>query len=123
MIALLLLSLAGVLLSLYAFAIEKRKTSERAFCDINRTMTCSAVLKSKYGHLLGVSNSALGIFFYLLVFFLVVYHSPYVFYFFLLATLGSFYLGYIQIFVLRKFCVVCSMIYVINLFLLLFSLI
>jgi len=75
---LLTLSLVGLLLSLYAYSVEQKAThfkKYKALCDINKHITCSAVLSSKYGHLLGFSNSLFGIFFYFLVFLLVYFEQ------------------------------------------------
>jgi vitamin-K-epoxide reductase (warfarin-sensitive) len=113
-----ILSLLGFLISFYAFFVERQlqqSKTYRPFCDINQKISCSRVFLSKEGHLLGISNTSLGVFFY--AFFGIFLLLEYFFVLFLLAifaVLGSLYLLYLQLVKLRIFCVVCTLLYLIN---------
>ena len=124
MAAILIFSLLGLSLSLYAYTIEQKSKNKhyRAACDLNERISCSKAFTSRYGKLFGISNSLIGIFFYVAIFLLFFINKPLIFYFAFLSVLSSFDLGYIQFFKMNNFCIVCNAIYVINLFLLLFSL-
>lgn len=126
-----ILCLVGISLSLYAFYVETRKTSDptyRAACDINEGMSCSRVLTSKWGRgfgllpsdsILNLPDSVFGFMYYclslilnrstnsLLISRLRVILS-------ILTNLGSVYLGYILYFVLHDICFVCAGMYVVN---------
>lgn len=130
-----LCSLIGMSLSLYAFYIETRKSTDptyRAACDINESMSCSRVLSSRWGRGFGflpsdsffnLPTSIFGFMYYCLSLLLNqsvqskdlarirVFLS-------ILTNLGSIYLGYILYFVLQDFCFVCFGMYVVNLILL-----
>ncbi len=112
------LSVFGLLLSLYAVYVEQkvRKNKQyRALCDFSKKISCSKIFLSREGHLLGVSNAFLGVFFYTsLIFFLFLKNFHVFFLLTILAVIGSLYLFYLQLVKLRLFCVVCTLIYLIN---------
>ena len=125
------LCLIGIGLSLYAYYVETRKTSDpsyRAACDISERMSCTRVLTSRWGRGFGLfdSNSPLnlpdslyGLAYYCLSLILNrswsstnvarvrVLLS-------IMTNLGSVYLGYILYFVLRDLCLVCCGMYAVN---------
>ncbi|MBI4154854.1 vitamin K epoxide reductase family protein [Candidatus Woesearchaeota archaeon] len=114
----------GFLLSVYAYYVEwkaSRVKNYKAVCDISENMSCGKAFNSPYGKTFGVSNSIGGIIFYIFIFFLSNYDLMYVFYFSILAILGSIYLAYVSYFKLKNFCLVCIAIYVVNVLLLYFS--
>ncbi len=119
-----ILAAIGLVLSAYAYYVEKRKKDKKykPACDINNKISCTKAFMSKYGKLFGVSNSLLGIVFYLFVILLFAFgYRNTVFYLTLFSVIGSSYLAYLQLFKVKGFCVVCSLIYLVNIFLLLFS--
>ncbi|KAK7087243.1 vitamin K epoxide reductase complex subunit 1-like protein 1 [Littorina saxatilis] len=130
-----LLSMLGVLISVYSLYIEIRKehdSSYRAACDFSENMSCSKVLTSKYArgfgvmakylgkdHLLNARNCNLGIIFYIVHIVVAVFFAPPLCAPILLmmstsSIFVSLYLGSILAFVLRDFCLVCVTTYVIN---------
>jgi len=120
-----ILSIIGILLSVYAFYVEKKtlKSKEyKAVCDINDAISCSKAFSSKYGHTLGISNSVYGFFFYIVVILLAFYSQMnYVFYLSILSLIFSVYLAYNLYFKLKDFCLVCTGIYIVNILILIFS--
>lgn len=140
----LLLYLAGVGLSGYAYYVELAKEADDkyvALCDIAENMSCSRVFNSKYGkgfglvalatgdekHPLNQPNALYGIVFYSVLGLLYVcggssrFLANLQFYSFVLASGVSCYLGYILYYVLRDLCVVCLSTYAVNGLLLVFS--
>ena len=66
-----ILSILGVLLSTYAYFVEKRggkNKNYKAICDLNEKISCTTVFTSQYGKILGIKNSVWGILFYILIF-------------------------------------------------------
>ena len=119
-----IVAVIGVLLSLYAYYVEKKHEKNKnykALCDITDKSSCSAAFSSKYGKLLGVSNSLLGIVFYIIIIILSYTYKEFILYLAILSVLGSVYLAYIQYAKIRNFCLVCTAIYLVNILLLMFS--
>lgn len=123
-IAIQIVSIIGLLLSIYAIYIEKQVAKQKGYkavCDISDKMNCGKVLTSKYGTTAGVSNSVAGVIFYIIIFLLSFYNITYVLYLAILSIIGSVYLAYFQYFKLKTLCLVCSSIYVVNILLVIFS--
>jgi vitamin-K-epoxide reductase (warfarin-sensitive) len=119
------LALIGFLLSLYALYIKKKSQNKnyKALCDINENISCTQVLTSKYASLIYLPNSLLGLIFYTLIYLLVSLNFlTYVFYLSLISLLVSLYLAYLLYFKVKKTCLICSLTYLVNLLLLIFSL-
>jgi vitamin-K-epoxide reductase (warfarin-sensitive) len=133
------LCLAGIGLSLYAYYVETRKTSDssyRAACDISERMSCTRVLTSRWSRGFGLFNadsplnlpdSLFGLMYYCLS--LVLnrsYTSKNIAYlrvlFSIITNLGSIYLSYILYFILHDVCVVCCGMYIVNFILLICNL-
>lgn len=133
-IASILSCLVGLTLSLYAYYVETRKESDetyQAMCDFSEHVSCSAVFNSRYGKGFGLlnflveddsvlnqPNSVFGIIFYFVLLCLGESEDPSSMYLYLglaiLSNIGSVYLGYILIYILHDFCVVCVATYVLN---------
>jgi len=135
------LSLAGLGLSLYALYIETKFHAEEEYvplCDIDEKISCSTVFTSEYAvgfgqigkylgqdHVLNQPNAVFGIAFYSLMFLLSLLNYKFI------ATLQTLlsltacgmsgYLGYLLYFVIKNLCVVCVATYAVNFFLLIFS--
>ncbi|MEK6934972.1 MAG: vitamin K epoxide reductase family protein [Nanoarchaeota archaeon] len=118
-----ILAILGFLISLYAYNVERKlgKKGYKAGCDIRDNISCSKAFTSKYGKLVGIPNSLVGIFFYVIIFLLSYYNMTIIFYLAILAFLGSIYLAYISYFKLKNFCLVCSAVYLVNILLLIVS--
>ncbi|XP_042579233.1 vitamin K epoxide reductase complex subunit 1-like protein 1 [Cyprinus carpio] len=130
----LLVCLSGILLSLYAFHVEREKTRDanyRAMCDLSSSISCSKVFTSRWGRgfgLLGTifgndsavnqPNSVYGILFYIFQLLLGLTASAMAALILMTTSIasvmGSLYLGYILYFVLKDFCVICITTYILN---------
>ncbi|UJR14655.1 hypothetical protein I4U23_001648 [Adineta vaga] len=128
------LGLVGLTLSLYAYHVKQqrqRNPKYRALCDIGVNASCSRVLTSEYGtgfglasslfgknSIMNTSNVYYGIIFYILhiSFGLIAtsFFNKVALFTSIVSCLGSFYLAYILAFVLKDFCLVCVVTYVIN---------
>ncbi len=123
----LILSFIGFLLSAYAYFVELNITKNKKYkplCDIKNNISCSKAFSSKYGKLIGISNSLIGIFFYL--FLMILYFinlKIIIFYLSIFSFIGTIFLAYILFLKLKNFCLVCILIYIINALILIFSII
>jgi len=118
------LSVVGLLVSLYALQVELRRKHNRRykpFCDFSKNMSCSKALLSEEGRLFGIPNALLGILGYIAII-LASYAglTQVVFAFALSATLLSVYLAYI-LYKKKNFCIVCIAAYSINAFILILA--
>jgi len=118
-------AIIGVLVSMYAWQTERafaKDPSHKALCDINDRMSCSRAFTSTYGRIAGISNALLGTGFFLVFLGLTFLLSPRSLIILAgLSVLGSLILAYFSYVKMRNFCIVCSVIYLINILLLLFS--
>ncbi|KAL2095063.1 hypothetical protein ACEWY4_009782 [Coilia grayii] len=129
-----LVCLLGIMLSLYAFHVERENAKDsnyRALCDLSNSISCSKVFTSRWGRGFGLlgsifgndsamnqPNSVYGIIFYILQLLLGMTVSAMAA-LILMSTsiasvMGSLYLGYILYFVLKDFCVICVTTYALN---------
>jgi uncharacterized membrane protein len=120
-----LILVLGLLLSLYSFYVERKITKNKKYspvCDISSNVSCTKAFTSKYGHVFVVSNSLLGMGFYLVALLLAFSSlSSFIFYMALPSMLMTLYLAYVSFFVQKNFCLVCSTIYLVNLIILVLS--
>ncbi|MBN3308372.1 VKORL protein, partial [Amia calva] len=133
-IARLLVCLLGILLSFYAFHVEREKARDpeyRAMCDVSESVSCSKVFTSRWGRGFGLlgsifgknsamnqPNSVYGLVFYVFqlllgmtvsaVAALALMTSS------IVSVVGSLYLSYILYFVLKDFCILCLTTYTLN---------
>ncbi|KAM7398459.1 hypothetical protein PAMA_006391 [Pampus argenteus] len=133
-IARLLVCLLGILLSLYAFHVEREKAQDpsyKAMCDVSSSISCSKVFSSRWGRGFGLlgsifgndsalnqPNSVYGIGFYAFQLLLGMTVSAMAALILMttsiLSVVGSLYLGYILYFVLKDFCIICITTYALN---------
>lgn len=113
------LSALGILLSIYSLYVDKRKSNDSGYvpaCDMSKNISCSKAFQSKYGKIIGVKNYYFGILFYLAMLIFSYFNFwEYVFYLSILLVIGTFYLVYALYFKVKKLCLICNAIYVINL--------
>ncbi len=125
MLALQILSILGFVVSLYAYIVERKYEKDKkykAVCDISDNMSCKKAFTSEYGKIFGISNSFIGMLFYVGLFVLTLYNfSNIIFYMSWLSFAMSVYLAYISFIKMKNFCLVCTSIYIINILLLFFS--
>ena len=119
---LLLLSILGFIVSIYAFRIQTRSHLRKELCDLRDDVSCTVVLGSEHGRLLGPPNSLFGMVYYAVIFILAYIGQPTpLFYISILGVVASVYLGYIAYVKMKNFCLVCTAIYVINVLMLVSS--
>ena len=120
-----ILSIIGMLLSIYAFYIEKRVEENKkykALCDISDKASCTKAFSSPYGKMFTIPNSLMGIIFYAVIIILALLNQTNsIFYLSILSLLITLYLAYILFIKLKNICIVCSLIYIINILLVIFS--
>ncbi|MBI2452438.1 hypothetical protein HYV50_05180 [Candidatus Pacearchaeota archaeon] len=123
--SIIILSAIGFLLSIYAFYVKKnheKNKSYKPFCDISKKFSCTKAFSSKHGNLIGVSNTLFGIIFYPIVFiFALLNQAQLIFFLSIPALLASLYLAYLSYIKMKNFCLVCSLIYLINFLIFIFS--
>ncbi len=136
--------LCGIAVCLYAIGVERRASRKKAqganfdeACDIRNRMSCSAVLTSKYAHMLGylfnlradhplnLSNSYYGLGFYGLMViypFLSIPYSDWILYGLTSGSLVfSAVLSYCMFILLNDVCLVCMAIHIINICLFMYA--
>uniref|UniRef100_A0A1A8U191 vitamin-K-epoxide reductase (warfarin-sensitive) n=1 Tax=Nothobranchius furzeri TaxID=105023 RepID=A0A1A8U191_NOTFU len=133
-IARLLVCLLGILISLYAFHVEREKGRDptyTALCDVSSSISCSKVFSSRWGRGFGLlgsifgndsalnqPNSVYGVLFYAFQLLLGMTVSAMAALFLMmtsiLSVVGSLYLGYILYFVLEDVCIICITTYALN---------
>lgn len=134
-------SIIGLLISVYGFYVETNMEKDhdyKAMCDINEAVSCSKVFASEYGKGFGIigkilgENSALnvpnpvyGMFFYGFMALISLVECANVSkvqrFLSLISNILSVYLAYLLYFVIQYLCVVCVALYVVNAFLLYYS--
>lgn len=119
--SILVLSMIGIVLSLYVFFVESRREEDEmyhAMCDLSDRVSCTKAFSSAYGKLFGFSNSLAGMVFYSAMVILV-YFGQYTlaFYATLVSLAVTAYLFYALFFKVKTFCIVCAAIYIINILL------
>ena len=122
---LVLLAILGFILSVYGNYIEKKSSLSKkykAFCDVNERVSCSKAFSSSFGKQFGISNTIWGMIFYALVVILAFLGAfNLVFYLSVVSLIGSAYLAYVLYFKLKNFCMICNIIYVVNILLFVLS--
>jgi vitamin-K-epoxide reductase (warfarin-sensitive) len=126
MLSLIILSFIGFSISFYIYLLEKKVKKNPDFkpaCDINDRISCTKVINSPYTNLFFVSNSILGMLYYLIIFTLTFLNYPAL----LLAAsitaiLVSLYLAYILYFKIKSLCLLCTSLYIINVLILIVAL-
>ena len=113
-----LLAVLGFLVSAYALYVMLKLDKSLAYspkCDIRANISCSKALGSKYSKTLGIPNPFGGMVFYLFLFLLSFTSYMYLAVYFVgAAVLGSLYLAYISYCKQKNFCPVCTVIYLVN---------
>ncbi|KAF4073031.1 hypothetical protein AMELA_G00254160, partial [Ameiurus melas] len=137
-IARFLVCLLGILLSVYAFHVEREKSRDanyRAMCDLSNSISCSKVFGSRWGRGFGLfgsifgnnsainqPNSVYGLLFYVFQLLLGMTVSAMAALILMttsiVSVMGSVYLAYILYFVLKDFCIICITTYALNFILL-----
>ena len=115
----------GLLVSIYAFYVEKKLEKNRNYkplCDIADKVSCSKNFISLDASIFGIKNSILGITFYILIIILAYLNLiNYLFYISIPAFILTIYLAYSSFIKLKNFCLVCTLIYIINILITLIS--
>ncbi|KAI1893542.1 hypothetical protein AGOR_G00124800 [Albula goreensis] len=133
-IARLLVCLLGVIMSIYAFHVEREKARDQNYqplCDVSNSVSCSKVFTSRWGRGFGLlgsifgkngamnqPNSVYGLIFYLFQLLLGLTVSAMAALILMttsiVSVVGSLYLSYILYFVLKDFCIIAVTTCVLN---------
>lgn len=111
------LSLAGLVLSIYAARVKRNLRASAQYhpvCDIRANISCTKALGSRYSTTMGVQNPVLGILYYITILALTFYKPGLILFPATAAVLFSLYLAFISYVVQRNFCLVCSATYLVN---------
>ncbi|MDO8642444.1 MAG: vitamin K epoxide reductase family protein [Candidatus Woesearchaeota archaeon] len=116
-----LLAALGFLLS--AYALRSLYKSYHPFCHISPSVSCTKAFFSSSGKLFfGIPNSGIGLFFYAGVYILTLLKLfDYILYAAVVSFIGTLYLMYVSYIKMKNFCIVCTMMYVVNILLLIIS--
>lgn len=111
----------GIIVSAYALAHHFELT-EGEFCSINDVLECDKVNRSVYSEIFGVPVALLGIIFYASVFSLALvkflrptldadeyFYQKALFYLSAAGLLFTLYLNFVEMFLIKSFCLVCLM--------------
>jgi vitamin-K-epoxide reductase (warfarin-sensitive) len=125
MLLLLILAAIGFCASLYSFFIERKLKQDASYkpkCDISDRISCTKPLMSIYSTTIGVSNAIWGMVFYVTIFGMTLLGlHQLVFLLSIAAIFVTVWLAYILYFKIKTLCLVCSIIYIINIGLLVVS--
>lgn len=120
-----ILAISGFLLSVSTYRIGQKASKNpdyRAFCDINDRISCSNVINSSYGRLGGFTNSTYGMLFYsCLTLLAYIGEKQLVWYLSIMGLLTTIFLAYLLYFRIKSVCILCNLIYIINILLFLNS--
>ncbi len=123
----LLLAAAGLMASVASLYVHYRLVADptyTSFCDVSETVSCEAVMTSRFGYLFGVPVAAGGAIWSAAVLLLGVFGmrpagsekagrvAGYIFVLSTIGLAGVLYLGYASFFVLRQMCPLCLTMYV-----------
>lgn len=116
--AIVVIASLGLVISAYAYFVEQKMKQDHTYkpmCDISDRISCSKPFASRYGALLGVANSLVSAFFYLVIILLAFLGmKKLIFLVAIVACCASLVFAYILFVKIRVFCVVCFSIYVID---------
>lgn len=120
-----ILAISGFLVSLATYRIGKKakeNSGYHAFCDFNDRFSCSKVITSPYGAIAGFSNSVYGLCFYaILIFLALAEKTDFIWYLSMAGMMATIFLMYILYFRVKNVCLLCNLIYIINILLFLNS--
>ncbi|MEK6855401.1 MAG: vitamin K epoxide reductase family protein [Nanoarchaeota archaeon] len=123
--AILIISIIGLVISLYAMIVEKRLENKKSYkpaCDITNNISCTKAFSSQYSKITGISNSLIGFLFYLVLIILSVYNkSQFIFYLSFISLIPTIFLAYISFIKMKNLCLVCTAIYILNILLVIIS--
>lgn len=117
-ISIMIIAFCGFIASFYSLFIEYNIKHNPAYvpaCDVSNKISCTKPIVSSYGKLLGVSNSFIGLIFYVFIAVLAFFNTIWlIFYCAIAACLVSIYLAWILYTRIHAVCLICLAIYVIN---------
>lgn len=108
----------GFLLSAYAVYVHYRSSKDsnyKSACDLSDKTSCSDTFTSEYGSHFGIPNGYYGMGFYILMIILINFdHTEWVFYLSVTSLIVSCYLAYLLITKVKRVCLDCIAIYIVN---------
>lgn len=121
----LILATIGFCISLYSYFVESKMKADATYkpaCDINDRISCSKVMQSQYANIFFMSNSIVGMAYYVTVALLAYLElHTLIIVATTLGALASCVLAYLLYFKIKSLCIVCTSLYVVNALLLIAS--
>ena len=115
----------GLALCFYILWVEhktKKDPNYKAACDISNRASCTRTFLSSYGKTFGISNGILGMAFYISIFVMVLLNKNSMAFYIAIAGLAfSLRFAYLLYFRLKNFCLVCTIIYIVNILIAFFA--
>jgi Predicted membrane protein len=125
MIIVVLLASLGLGISWYGYTVELKTTRDVTYkpsCDISDRISCTKAFTSPYGKLFGVSNTLVGMVFYVLVLVLAILgYTSLVRVLTVAGMMATGMFAYLLFVKVKSYCLVCAATYVVNILLLLAS--
>lgn len=121
-IVIFLIAIVGFIISLYSYLLQRKVEVDpnyHATCDINDRISCTKPMRSEYTNIFYISNSIVGMAYYGIVAILALgsYHTV-----LLITSVGgvavSTYFAYLLYFKIKAICIICTVLYLINIVLL-----
>jgi len=117
-IVVLILAGVGLVVSLYAYMMEKKiqeNSSYKPSCDITNKISCSRALNSPYSKTLGISNTIIGMAYYVFILIAELFSlSMLVSLSVIAGAIATLFLAYVLYVKVKSYCLVCTTIYIIN---------
>lgn len=113
------LACVGLISALYGLFVErtlKENKDYKPVCDISDRVSCTRPMLSSYANMFGISNSALCALYYVSIMLIAFWGNTHVL--FLMTSIGmlaTLFFAYILYFKIKSFCLICTMMYLINL--------
>jgi len=108
----------GFFLSIYALYEVTRLNKDpnyKPICDFSELASCSRAFFSREGNHFGLPNPFFGVLFYIMCFIALTLRLEIVLnYLLLFGLVSTVYLGYVLYFRIKSICVVCTLIYLVN---------
>lgn len=120
-----IIAIMGFFISVYAMVIRHKIFKVQSYtphCDLSEKISCSKALGSKYSKTFGIPNPVAGSLFYLLVLILSFLFPSLLLYPIIASIFFTLYLAYISYIIQKNFCLVCTVTYILNIWLFILTL-
>ena len=123
--SIIVIACVGLVLSMYSFFVEQKIKADPSYkpaCDLSDMISCSRPMQSQYAKLFKISNSILGLLFYIAMIVLgILDYAQLAFILSCAGVVASMGFAYLLYFKIRSLCLVCTSLYIVNILLLIAS--